>query len=192
MPCSTKEIQTMLRRCIGLAILGMFATAIAPAWGQNASTQYDKEAVKALSKRIDEHLAKTWKNAGVTPAPKAEDHVFFRRLNLDLAGRIPDLIPMTDFVDDDSADKRWLWVDKLLDSTDHSRHFGNVWRNITMGYQTNQQFNFLVPQYENWMRERVEKNVALDKMVLQLLTSQNGNQNMGFNGNQNQASPQLF
>jgi hypothetical protein len=192
--CHTKEIQAMLRRCWGLAILGMLAIAIAPAWGQNASTSYNKEAIKALSKRIDEHLAKTWKKAGVTPAPKAEDHVFFRRLNLDLAGRIPDLIPMTDFVDDDSADKRWMWVDKLLESPEHSRHFGNVWRHITMGYQTNQQFQFLVPQYENWMRERVEKNIPLDKMVLQLLTSQNGNPNMGFGrGNgQNQSSPQLF
>jgi hypothetical protein len=181
----------MLRRCWGLAIVGVFTIAIVPAWGQTAS--YDKDAVKALSKRIDEHLAKVWKKAGVTPAPKAEDHVFFRRLNLDLAGRIPDLIPMTDFVDDDSPDKRWMWVDRMLESKDHNQHFANVWRSIMLGYQTNQQFQFLVPQFETWVRERVEKNVGIDKMVNQLLTSQNNNPNMGFNpGFQNQGSPQLF
>ena len=180
----------MLRRCWGLAIVGIFSIAFAPAWGQNPS--YDKDAVKALSKRIDEHLAKAWKKAKVTPAVKAEDHVFFRRVNLDLAGRIPDLEDITDFVDNQDADKRWMWVDKLLESPTHSRHFGNVWRNIALGYQTNQQFQFLMPQFENWMKEKVEKNVGLDKMVNQLLTSQGGNPNMGFNGQQGQASPQLF
>lgn len=183
----------MLRRCWALAVVGIFSIAIVPAWGQSGTPTYNKEAVQALSKRIDQHLAKTWKKAKVTPAPKAEDHVFFRRLNLDLAGRIPDLVPMTDFIDDDSPDKRWKWVDQLLDQKDHSLHFANVWRGIMLGYQTNQQFQFLQPQFESWVRERVEKNVPLDKMVNQLLTSQQGNQNMGFNGNFNApGSPQLF
>ena len=70
----------MSRHRWALAIAAVLAIAIAPAWGQNASTTYNKDAVKALSKRIDEHLARTWKQAGVIPAPKAEDHVFFRRL----------------------------------------------------------------------------------------------------------------
>ncbi len=191
----------MMRRSLVLAILGILTFAIVPAWGQ----AYNKEAVQALSKRIDAHLAKTWKKAGVTPAPKAEDHVFFRRLNLDLIGRIPDLIPITDFVDDDAPDKRWMWVDRLLDgknaefylggrsySQAHSEHFANVWRAIMLGYQTNQQFQYLQPQFEVWVRERVEKNLGIDKMVNQLLTSQQGNPNMGFNGNYGVGSPQLF
>jgi Protein of unknown function (DUF1553)/Protein of unknown function (DUF1549) len=185
----TKETDAMLRHCWGLAIVAVLSIAIAPAWGQNPA--YDKDAVKALSKKIDEHLAKTWKKAKVTPAPKAEDHVFFRRLNLDLQGRIPDLLDITDFIDNQDPDKRWMWVDKMLDSRAHSQHFGNVWRNIALGYQTNQQFQFLMPQFESWMKEKVEKNVALDKMVNSLLTSQ-GNGNNGFNGNGQGSSPQLF
>ena len=182
----------MSRHRWGLAIVSVLAIAIAPAWGQNASNAYNRDAVKALSKRIDEHLARTWKKAGVTPAPKAEDHVFFRRLHLDLVGHIPDFLKITDFVDptNDSPDKRWDVVDGLLNGSEHPRHFGNVWRSIMLGYQTNQQFQFLTPQFESWVRERVEKNVGIDKMVNQLLTNQN-NPNMAFNG-QNQASPQLF
>jgi hypothetical protein len=185
----------MLRRCWGLAVVGILSIAIVPAWGQNASTSYNKDAVKALSTRIDEHLAKTWKKAGVTPAPKAEDHVFFRRLNLDLAGRIPDLLKIHDFVDptNDSPDKRWIAVDELLDSKDYPMHFANVWRSIMLGNSTNQQTQFQLPQFENWLRGKVEKNTALDKMVHELLTSSNGNPNMGFNQDyQNQGSPQLF
>jgi hypothetical protein len=207
----------MLRRCWGLAIVGIFAFTGLPAWGQT----YNKDAVRALSKRIDEHLAKTWKKAKVTPAPKANDHVFFRRLNLDLAGRIPDLIDLADFHDqgearwglvdkllagampdltdvgyflDETDPRRWLWVDRLLDDPryQHSRHFGNVWRNLILGNQTNVQFQFLMPGFESWLRERVEKNVPLDQTVLELLTSQAGNPNQGFDGRMVASSPQLF
>ena len=182
----------MLRRCLGLVILGMFAFALTPAWGQTPT--YNKEAVRALSKRIDAHLAKTWKTAGVNPAPKAEDHVFFRRLNLDLAGRIPYFITAQDFLENDSPDKRWDAVDRLLDTPQHHHHFANVWRGIMLGYQTNQQFQFLMPQFETWLRERIEKNVALDKTVYELLTSNQNNANMRFNGGngQNFGNPQLF
>jgi hypothetical protein len=193
----------MLRRSWGLAIAIMFAVAIAPAWAQYPS--YDKDAVKALSKKIDEHLAKTWKKANVTPAEKADDYAFFRRLNLDLLGRTPELLDIGDFIDNTDKDKRWAWVDTMLGEKvpgfsreptpylkDHARHFGNVWRNIALGYQTNQQFQFLMPQFENWMTDKVKGNVALDKMVNQLLTS-SGNGNMrGFGGDQFGSSPQLF
>jgi hypothetical protein len=198
-------------RCWGLAVLGIFACASAPAWGQ--SSNYNKDAVKALSKKIDAHLAKVWQKAKVTPAPKAADHVFFRRLNLDLVGRIPDLSPVTDFMDDGFLDdplagslytvggliateKRWVWVDRLLDSPEHAKHFSHVWRAIMLGYQTNNQFQFQVPSFEIWLNDRVRSNLPLDKTVYQLLTSQ---QNVGdprFGGfqpaMQGQGSPAVF
>jgi hypothetical protein len=181
----------MLRRCLGLAIASLFALAFAPAWGQTPSA-YDKEAVKALSKKIDKHLAKVWKTANVTPAVKAEDHVFFRRLNLDLGGRIPDILHIQDFLEDDSADKRWVWVDKLLDGEEHPRHFANVWRNIILGTQTNQQAQFLMPQFEAWLKDRVAQNIKLNDMVSQILNN-NSNGNFNFNpGQMQQLSPQLF
>jgi hypothetical protein len=188
----------MLRRCTGLAIAAFFTLALAPAWGQTPS-KYDKEAVKALSKKIDNHLAKVWKTAKVTPAVKAEDHVFFRRLNLDLVGHIPHLLDIQDFLEDDADDKRWKWVDKLIgDNQDfphfgeeHSRHFGNVWRNIIIGQQTNQQAQFFLPQFEAWLQDRVKKDTKLNDMVKEILTN-NANGNMGFNPGQQQISPQLF
>lgn len=185
----------MLRQIWGLAVFGIFAFSWTPAYSQTPA--YNKEAVQTLSKRIDAHLAKTWKTAKVTPAPKAEDHVFFRRLNLDLAGRIPDLSHITDFTENDDPNKRWHWVDRLLENPEfkHSTHFANVWRNTIIGNQTNPQFQFFMGQFENWLRNRIEKNLPLDQMVLQLLTSQQGFGNPGgFGGmaGNGQESPQLF
>ena len=185
-----------------VAVLGMFTLAHAPARGQGDAPNYDKKAVQALSKKIDEHLAKVWKKAKVTPEPKADDYVFLRRLNLDLVGRIPELDYITAFIDDKNEDgsyrheKRWEWVDRLLDDRKHSRpaHLANVWRAIILGNQTNQQFQFLMPQFEKWLQERVDKNVPLDKMVQELLSVPQ-NQNMAFNqfnGGPQGSSPQLF
>ena len=52
--------------------------------------------------------------------------------------------------DDANPDKRWTWVDRLLDDRKHARpaHLANVWRAIMLGNQTNQQFQFLMPQFE--------------------------------------------
>ena len=95
----------MLRRCWGLAIVGIFTLVLTPAWGQSVPIAYNKDQVKALSKRIDEHLAKAWKKAKVTPAPKAEDTVFFRRLHLDLVGHVPYFIDVDDFLSNNKVTK---------------------------------------------------------------------------------------
>jgi len=188
----------MSSRYLGFAILSVFALALVPARGHGQAPSYNKEAVKKLSKQIDAHLAKVWKKTNVTPEPKADDYVFLRRLNLDLVGRIPKLQYITDFMDDDRADKRWIWVDRLLDDTENARpaHFANMWRAIMLGNQTNQQFQFLMPQFETWLRERVEKNVPLDKMVQELLGTSQQDPNMAFanfrGGGQQPGSPQLF
>ena len=75
-PAPLQETEPMLRRCWGLAILGVFSFALVPAWGlSQSSTPYNEDAVKALSKRID-HI---WPRSGRQrshPGAKAEDHVF--------------------------------------------------------------------------------------------------------------------
>src|SRR6516164_3103729 len=69
--------------------------------------------VKALAAKIDERLASAWGKA-VKPAPLADDAEFFRRVHLDLTGRIPSVTEVRDFLDDDRPDKRRLWVDRIL------------------------------------------------------------------------------
>src|SRR5262245_19366361 len=91
------ETEAMLRRSWSLAIVTCLVFAVVPAWGQS----YDKKAVHDLSKKIDAYLAKVWVKAKVTPAVRAEDHVFFRRLNLDLVGRIPELLDLNNFLDEE-------------------------------------------------------------------------------------------
>ena len=58
----------MLHRICILAVLGFFAMPFGSSLGQEPA--YNKKAIEALSRRIDDHLAKVWAKAKVAPAPK--------------------------------------------------------------------------------------------------------------------------
>src|SRR5438876_8150021 len=110
--------------------LGILSLVLTP-----ALRAADKD-VKALAAKIDERIAAAW-GKGVQAALLADDAEFFRRVHLDLAGRIPSITEVRDFLDDDQPDKRRVWVDRILqaDPDDSSyreacvNHFTNVWRN---------------------------------------------------------------
>src|SRR5713226_10123061 len=109
--------------------LGLLSPALTPAL---CAADRDVETLAAM---IDKRVAAAW-GKEVKPASIADDAEFFRRVHLDLAGRIPSVTKARDFLDDDRPDKRRLWVDRILkgDADDssykdaHVNHFTNVWR----------------------------------------------------------------
>lgn len=119
---------------------------------------------------LDQFLAGRWAEAEVKPALLSSDAEFIRRLFLDLAGRIPSILEVRDFIDDPDPDKRQIWIDKLLKEPTYARHFANVWRAILLSQTNAQQVGNLAPQLEAWLYRRLEKNVAYDKIVRELLT----------------------
>src|SRR5690348_3645106 len=67
-----------------------------------------KADTRALAQKIDRLIAKSWQGTDIKPAPPSVDTQFLRRLHLDLAGRIPELTAVRDFLDDDRPNKREL------------------------------------------------------------------------------------
>src|SRR5438105_11151153 len=73
--------------------------------------------VQALAARIDQHIARRWEKVGATPAPRADDAEFLRRVCLDLSGRIPSVEETRTFLQDKRTNKRALLVERLLNSS---------------------------------------------------------------------------
>jgi hypothetical protein len=150
----------------GLLILG-------PTRGKGAPPL---EGVQALSTRIDELIDRRLANEGIPPAPPADDAEFFRRLSLDLNGRIPMLSQLVDFLDDTRPDKRRLWVDELLDGRENSplyvQHFAHFWRRQLLA-QTTPQADTVVAPLEDWLRKQLAANTPYDRLVRRLLTDAN-------------------
>jgi hypothetical protein len=126
-----------------------------------------------LSARIDELIGARLATDKVAPAPLADDAEFFRRLSLDLNGRIPALPQLVDFLGDTRPDKRRLWIDELLDGPDNSplyvQHFTHFWRRQMLA-QTQAQADSVVAPLESWLRKQVKANTPYDRLVRGLLT----------------------
>jgi hypothetical protein len=131
--------------------------------------------VQQLAARIDQLIAARWTAAGVKPAPVADDAEFLRRIYLDLAGRIPRVLEVREFLEDTAPDKRRRLVDRLLDDPSYAyqyvTHFTTVWRALLVAQTNNQQVQFLLPRFEAWLRERVRTNMPYDVLVRELLTA---------------------
>ncbi len=178
----------MYCRPLGIVLVGCLAIALFAGLGQAqgpAAPGY-KEDVLKLSKWIDDYLERQWKKLDVQPAPLAEDAIFYRRLSLDLIGRVPELLDIRDFIDPTNKrpDKRWDAVERYLASDLSAKHFANFWRTTIIGRSSNQQFQFFYPQFEAWLEDRIKKNTPLNALTTQILTAQNnGNQfQPGFGG----------
>jgi hypothetical protein len=63
---------------------------------------------------IDRVLAAAWKDAGVQPAPLADDAAFFRRLALDTIGTLPEPAEVEAFLADSRPEKRARAIDARL------------------------------------------------------------------------------
>jgi len=125
----------------------------------------------ALARKIDELVAEHWKAAKAVPAEPADDATFIRRVSLDIAGKIPAVSELHEFLDDTSAEKRSRLVERLLDSPAYVMNFSNFWRSVMLPEtQSDLESRVLVPQFEAWLRKQLSANVSYDRLVREILT----------------------
>lgn len=138
----------------------------------------------AMAARIDQVIAARWAEKGVKPAPLATDAELFRRMSLDINGRIPTIADLKDFCDDHRPNKHRIWIERLFakkatedplvnDPGLYVTHFTNYWRTLLFSQTTNQQF-FVAGQLDPWLRRHLIQNTPYDVMVRELLTTQQG------------------
>src|SRR5262249_57107703 len=100
LPMSRSRLATVLAPLVGLFVL---AWALPAARAQESAKQQPaakgKLSALALSSRIDRYIGATWRREGVQGAKPADDYSFIRRVTLDLTGKIPTILEVTNFRD---------------------------------------------------------------------------------------------
>ena len=125
---------------------------------------------RRLAQAIDAYFERYWASQDVLPAPPADDAELLRRASIDLAGRIPAVSEVREFLADASSDKRERLIDRLLGQGAYARHFANSWTDILLaGSQDNVQVRALAPRLETWLRLRFAANEPFDRIAAQLL-----------------------
>jgi hypothetical protein len=103
-----------------IRITAFAAILFAPA-ARAADLPPESAAIEAV---VDPLIDSAITEAGITPAPQADDATLVRRLTLDLVGRIPTTAEVDAFTTSKSPTRRVELVDRLLASPGFARHQG--------------------------------------------------------------------
>jgi hypothetical protein len=164
-----------MRRWIffGLLVLGLSpAVSVRETPAQEDPEHIAPRTSAEMSRQVDQLLARRWGASGITAAEPSDDAEFFRRLHLDLTGNIPTVADVRNFLDDESREKRSLWVDRLLHSPTFASHLAVTWRNrlLPRGFELAELENAI--GLENWLRQQFLDNLRYDNLVAEFLVAQ--------------------
>jgi len=93
----------------------------------------------------------------------------FRRVSLDLIGRIPTVAEARACLSDRDGAKRSQRVGALLASGAYARHFATFWRRTWLPQADTPRFANLAPGFEDWLATRLAENAPYDRMIHELL-----------------------
>jgi hypothetical protein len=121
---------------------------------------------------VDALFTAAWQREKVVPAVMASDEEYIRRVYLDLAGRIPAVSEVREFLESDNPQRRSEVVEQLLQDPAYVRHMTIVWRNALIPQaMTQQEFRGLIPGFDAWLWERLSRNMPYDQLVWEIITA---------------------
>jgi hypothetical protein len=108
----------------------------------------------------------------IQPSPPTDDATMFRRVSLDLTGRLPSPESVRAFLDDPTPSrmKRTKMIDRLITSPEYVDHWTVKWGDLL---QSSRKYLGEKGAYEfqQWIRDAIASNRPYDKLVRELLTA---------------------
>lgn len=110
----------------------------------------------------------------ITPSDQCDDETFLRRATIDIVGLLPTENEFEQFVNDPADDKRARLIDQLLQRKEFSEIWAMKFAQLLLIKSTNQVSYKSAFLYANWLTDKFAKNVPIDELVQELLTSSGG------------------
>jgi len=153
--------------------LSVTAEAVAPSGRRHAVDPPSGGSTYPLSVNyIDDEIFGTMKANGIAPSAISSDEEFFRRVNLDLTGQIPDPAAVQAFLNDKSSDKRTKTVDALLASDAFvdrwTMWFGDLVQNVQVS-SSSRELPAGRNAYYTYIHDSIKNKNAYDQMVREII-----------------------
>jgi hypothetical protein len=129
-----------------------------------------KTNTAALTKRIDDEIAKKLASEKLTASPRADDAEFIRRVYLDLTGVVPPAAKVAGFLDNKAPDKREKLIDELLTSPAFGHHLADIWDRLLIHRMTDNRA-IKVDPLNAWLEEKFTEGAGWNEIVTGLLTA---------------------
>jgi len=127
---------------------------------------------------IDDQIFPAMSTAGVQSAPISSDEEFFRRINLDLTGRIPAPADILAFEADTTPNKRANLIDTLLSSSAFvdkwTMWLGDIFENNATAVAINRNVNGRNAFYQ-YIFNAVASNESFKEMAYEIVTATGNN-----------------
>ncbi len=120
---------------------------------------------------IDDLVFDKLKKLGLPPSKIATDAAFLRRASIDIAGRLPTLEESKAFLEDTTADKRSVLIDRLLASSDYADYFANKWNAILRNKRRVASDKAATYAFHSWIRDSLMRNTPYDQFVREVITA---------------------
>ncbi len=128
---------------------------------------------------IDKYIFQKLAEEKVAPAPPTNDFEFVRRVTLDLTGRIPTPAAVTNFVNDQAADKRAKLVDQLLNTPEWVDKWtvwlGDLYENNSRNDLNADRFVQGVAAFNGFIRSSLQVGKPYNQMVKEMIAATGGN-----------------
>ncbi|MCC9658063.1 DUF1549 and DUF1553 domain-containing protein [Rhodopirellula halodulae] len=126
------------------------------------------------SSYVDELVDKKLNQLRLVPSGQCTDEEFIRRATIDITGLLPTEEELNLFVNDVAPDKREALIDRLLERKEFSEIWAMKFAQLLMIKSTNQVSKKSALLYANWLTDQFARNVPINEMVHDLLTSTGG------------------
>lgn len=123
---------------------------------------------------IDQMVGKKLQQLRIVPSGLCSDEEFLRRVTVDITGMLPTEQEYQQFISDPAPDKRAALIDRLLERKEFSEIWAMKFAQLLMIKSTNQVSYKSAFLYANWLTDKFARNVPVDQMVRDLLTSTGG------------------
>lgn len=120
---------------------------------------------------IDEHVFAKLRDLGIPPSPLCDDATFVRRVNIDIAGRLPTADEARAFITDPNPNKRDQLIDLLLDSPGYGDYFANKWSSVLRNKRRNNNDIPYTYRFHGWIRSAIQSNMPYDQFVRNILVA---------------------
>lgn len=119
-----------------------------------------------IAARIDRHLAVDVNDESRFASPEE----FLRRLTLDLAGRIPTVAEVHEFLGDSSTSRRAGAIERLMQAGIYSRNMATFWRRSWVPQADTREFESVTDNFELWLAQRLRAGGRYDDLVVEVMT----------------------
>ena len=146
-----------------------------------AENPYETQQPLVTRGPIDQHVFSRLAALQLTPAHPVSDATFFRRVHLDLIGRLPSAAEARRFLQDKSVDKRDVLIDRLLARPEFADYWSLKWSDllrVKAEYPINLWPN-AAQAYHRWIYSSLLEDKPLDQFARELLVSSGSNVHSG-------------